>query len=43
MPDGKDHPVTLAEGNDFRPRLHARPLLGENEFATREILTGLSQ
>jgi hypothetical protein len=31
------HRVALAEGNHLWPRLHSRALLGENEFAAREI------
>src|ERR1700751_1836008 len=31
------HRVTLAKWNHLWPRLHARPLFGEHEFAAREI------
>jgi hypothetical protein len=31
------HCVTLVEGNDLRPRLHARALFREDEFAASEI------
>jgi hypothetical protein len=41
--DGKDHAVAAPEGDDFRTRLHARPLLGEDEFAASEIGAGLFQ
>ena len=27
----------MAQWDDFRPRLHAGPLLGQDEFAAREI------
>ena len=41
--DGEDNRVTLPERHDFRPRLHARPLLGHHEFAAREIAAGFGQ
>jgi hypothetical protein len=31
------HCVTLVEGNDLRPRLHARALFRKDEFAAGEI------
>jgi hypothetical protein len=41
--DGKNHRVPLLERHDLGPRLHARPLLGDHEFATREVAPGLGQ
>ena len=38
---GKYHGVSLAQAHHFRPRLHAGPLLGHDELATREIQAGL--
>src|SRR5215470_18683936 len=35
---GKDDALALAERDDLRARLHARPLLREDEFAAQEIL-----
>jgi len=37
------HRVALAERNHFWPRLHSRPLLGEDELTTREIPLGFRQ
>src|SRR6516225_818356 len=37
MMHGKDYALALRERHDFRPRLHARPLLREHEFAAGEI------
>ncbi len=37
MPDRKDHPLPLRERYDLGPRLHPRPLLGQNEFTPSEI------
>ncbi len=39
----KDHAVTLAERRDLGARLHARPLLGQHEFAAGEILARLGE
>ena len=33
----KNHAVPLTERHNLRARLHARPLLGEHEFAAREV------
>src|SRR5437667_3255368 len=41
--DREDHAVAPPQRYDFRPRLHARPLLGENEFAAAEVDAGLLQ
>jgi hypothetical protein len=35
---GKGYGVPLTEGNNFRPRLHARPLLGKYKFSACKIL-----
>ena len=35
--------VALAKRNHFWPRLHSRPLLGEDELTTREIPLGFRQ
>ena len=43
MMDGEDNGVTLPKRHDFRPRLHARPLLGHHEFAAREVTFGFGQ
>src|SRR4051794_35415849 len=43
MMNGKNAPTARAQRNDLRPRLHARPLLGEHEFTAGEILAGLRQ
>ena len=43
MANSEDHRVPLREGHDFHPRLHARSLLGENEFPSAEILAGSRQ
>jgi len=37
------HRITLAERNHFWPRLHSRPLLGEDELTAREIPLGFRQ
>src|SRR5262249_36152181 len=36
MMHGEDHALALRERHDFRPRLHARPLLREHESAAGE-------
>ena len=41
--DGEDHRVTLLERHNFWPRLHARALFGEHEFAAREVPFGFGQ
>ena len=33
----EDHALALVEPDDLGPRLHARPLLGQDEFAPREV------
>jgi hypothetical protein len=38
MVDGEYHGIALAERHHMRPRLHARPLLGEQEFTAGKIL-----
>src|SRR5688572_5281210 len=40
---GEDHGVALADGDHRAARLHARPLLGEQELAALEILAGPGQ
>src|SRR6266568_15707 len=35
----EDHPGSPAERDDLGARLHARPLLREHEFATREVVS----
>jgi hypothetical protein len=37
---GKDHRVTFRQVEYVWTRLHARALLGENEFAPTEVLPG---
>src|ERR1700732_1603425 len=37
------HCITLAERNHFWPRLHSRPLLGEDELTAHEIPLGFRQ
>jgi hypothetical protein len=37
----KQHGVALLERHDLGAALHARPLLGQNEFAAGEIPPGL--
>jgi hypothetical protein len=37
------HRITLAERNHFWPRLHSRPLLGEDELTAHEIPLGFRQ
>src|SRR5512134_1540546 len=41
--DGEYHRVALAQRHHFRSRLHARTLLGDHEFAAREVPPGLGQ
>src|SRR5919198_3697508 len=43
MMHGEDGPFALHERNDFRPRLHARPLLREHEFTPGEIVARTRQ
>jgi hypothetical protein len=40
MVDGEDDALALVERDHLGPRLHAGPLLGEDEFAAREIHAG---
>ena len=40
---GEDDALALHERNDFRPRLHARPLLREHEFTPGEIVARTRQ
>ena len=40
MVDGEDDALALVERDHLGPRLHAGPLLGEHEFAAREIDAG---
>jgi len=35
--NGKGDAIALTQGHDFCPRLHARALLGQNEFSASEI------
>jgi hypothetical protein len=39
----KSHRVALSERHHFGPRLHARPLLGQHEFAATEIAAGFRE
>src|SRR5262245_31908070 len=41
--DGEDDGVALLERHDLAARLHARPLLDQHEFATRELAAWLAQ
>lgn len=34
---GKGHRISLAQWHNFRPGLHPRTLLGQNELAAREV------
>jgi hypothetical protein len=34
---GKGHGIALAKRHDLDAALHARPLLGQSEFAAREV------
>src|SRR5436190_524275 len=43
VPDGEHHRITLPERHDFRPRLHAWTLLGQDELATRKVAVGFGQ
>src|SRR5262249_10597697 len=43
MVDRKNDPVTLPQRHDLSPGLHPRPLLREDELATREVLLRLGQ
>ena len=39
----KNYRIALTQRNDLWPGLHARPLLGKNEFTTGEITVGRRQ
>src|SRR5688500_6244308 len=41
--NGEHHRVALAKRHDVRARLHARPLLGEHEFAAGEVAPRLGK
>src|SRR4029077_3646923 len=41
MMHGEDHRVAAAQRHHLRPRLHPRPLLGQDELATGEIFAWL--
>ena len=41
--DGECHRVTLSQRHDFRSALHARALLGDDEFTSSEIAVGFGQ
>src|SRR3989442_12798646 len=43
MTDRKDHAAATFERQDFSPRLHSRPLLGQHELAAREVVAGLGE
>src|SRR5690242_6287555 len=43
VPDGEDHPIASVERHHLDPRLHPRPLLGQDELAAREVSSGLRQ
>jgi len=40
MVDREDYGVTLTQWDDFGPRLHARTLLRQHEFAPAEVCSG---
>lgn len=39
--NGEGHGIALSERHDLGAALHARPLFGQNEFTTCEVLSGL--
>src|ERR1700733_13198397 len=41
--DREGHAIALAQRHDFRTTLHARPLFGQHELATREVLAWLGE
>jgi len=41
--DCEGHRIPLPKWYDLSTALHARPLLGQNEFATCEVLAGLRE
>jgi len=41
--DGEGHSITLPKRHDFSTALHARPLFGQNELATREVQAWLRE
>src|SRR5205823_7852328 len=43
MMHGEDDGVSLAKRHDLRARLHARPLLGDDELTSREVLPRLRE
>ncbi len=43
LPDGEDHTIAAGQWDDFGARLHARALLGNDEFAASEIEAGLGE
>ena len=43
MMHGKDHGIAAAQGHHGGARLHARPLLGQDELAAREVEAGLRE
>src|ERR1700760_166464 len=43
MVDREYHALALLERDYLRPRLHARPLFGEDELAAREIRAGFRE
>jgi hypothetical protein len=43
MMDCEDHSIATLKWHDFRSRLHARPLFGDDELAASEIVLGLRQ
>src|SRR6185312_304723 len=43
MIDREDDGVALRQRHHLRPRLHARPLLGQHELAAGEVLAGPGQ
>src|SRR5207244_1334684 len=43
MMHGEDDGIPLAKRHDLRARLHARPLLGDDELTSREILPRLRE
>src|SRR5262249_38326658 len=41
--DREHYRIALAQRGHHRPRLHERPLLGQDEFAAGEVASGLGQ
>ena len=41
MTDREGHAITLLKGHHLSPRLHPRPLFGQDEFAPSKVLARL--